>query len=263
MISKIRGFTIVELLIVIVVIAILAAITIVAYNGIQNRARVSAVTSALSQASKKISLWQVDNPNQYPPSLSDVGITDTANVAYQYTVDNTSATPTYCVTGTYGSTTYRVSNTTTRPESGVCGGYNTLAWNKSDNSTVPVPSATIDTSVYRTSTASMRFGPSSVGQALRGSPYDVNPGEVYTVRLWLQTDSNWNGTGGNSKIRFGNSTAGTLATACGYSGVKTVWTEAVCSYTIPASGMSQMSISVGNDGTIGNIWIDDLSLSRS
>jgi prepilin-type N-terminal cleavage/methylation domain-containing protein len=34
-----RGFTIVELLIVIVVIGILAAITIVAYNGIQTRAR--------------------------------------------------------------------------------------------------------------------------------------------------------------------------------------------------------------------------------
>ena len=33
-----HGFTIVELLIVIVVIGILAAITIVAYNGIQNRA---------------------------------------------------------------------------------------------------------------------------------------------------------------------------------------------------------------------------------
>ena len=38
------GFTIVELLIVIVVIAILAAITIVAFNGIQERARASAVS---------------------------------------------------------------------------------------------------------------------------------------------------------------------------------------------------------------------------
>jgi prepilin-type N-terminal cleavage/methylation domain-containing protein len=37
--SKMRGFTIVELLIVIVVIGILAAIVIVAYNGIQDRAK--------------------------------------------------------------------------------------------------------------------------------------------------------------------------------------------------------------------------------
>ena len=36
---KVRGFTIVELLIVIVVIAILASITIVAFNGIQARAQ--------------------------------------------------------------------------------------------------------------------------------------------------------------------------------------------------------------------------------
>ena len=35
---NLRGFTIVELLIVIVIIAILAAITIVAYNGIQQLA---------------------------------------------------------------------------------------------------------------------------------------------------------------------------------------------------------------------------------
>lgn len=38
-INKSRGFTIVELLIVIVVIAILAAITIVAYTGISNQAK--------------------------------------------------------------------------------------------------------------------------------------------------------------------------------------------------------------------------------
>lgn len=48
------GFTIVELLIVIVVIGILAAITIVAYNGIQQRAKTAAITSAADQWEKII-----------------------------------------------------------------------------------------------------------------------------------------------------------------------------------------------------------------
>ena len=51
-----RGFTIVELLIVIVVIAILAAITIVAYNGVQERARASAITSGINAISKALRL---------------------------------------------------------------------------------------------------------------------------------------------------------------------------------------------------------------
>ena len=51
---KTEGFTIVELLIVVVVIAILAAITIVSYNGIQNRANDSAAKSEVSQNAKTI-----------------------------------------------------------------------------------------------------------------------------------------------------------------------------------------------------------------
>lgn len=48
-----KGFTIVELLIVIVVIAILAAISIVAFSGIQNRAKTSSGQQLANQVEKK------------------------------------------------------------------------------------------------------------------------------------------------------------------------------------------------------------------
>jgi prepilin-type N-terminal cleavage/methylation domain-containing protein len=55
-----KGFTIVELLIVIVVIAILAAISIVAYNGIQQRARDAERSQELSQLQKALEVYHAD-----------------------------------------------------------------------------------------------------------------------------------------------------------------------------------------------------------
>lgn len=60
-----KGFTIVELLIVIVVIAILAAISIVAYTGIQQRARNSQAQSLASQVAKKAEVYYALN-GSYP-----------------------------------------------------------------------------------------------------------------------------------------------------------------------------------------------------
>lgn len=60
-----RGFTIVELLIVIVVIAILAAISIVAYNGIQDRGRDSANLSQGKGLAKALEIYRIDN-GDYP-----------------------------------------------------------------------------------------------------------------------------------------------------------------------------------------------------
>ena len=73
--AKQKGFTIVELLIVIVVIAILAAITIVAYNGIQNRAADSAIVSDLASLKKKIDLYKVDNNELYPSGAGQSTLT--------------------------------------------------------------------------------------------------------------------------------------------------------------------------------------------
>lgn len=67
--QKQTGFTIVELLIVIVVIGILAAITIVAYNGVQSRARNTARESGLETIRKALELYYTDN-GQYPTSQS-------------------------------------------------------------------------------------------------------------------------------------------------------------------------------------------------
>lgn len=114
------GFTIVELLIVIVVIGILAAITIVAYNGIQTRANGSVASSALTQAARKIAVWQVDYPGVSPSSLATVGISDTSDVSYQYTQTNSGAG--YCITATKGNVSYKLSDSDIQPTSGACPG---------------------------------------------------------------------------------------------------------------------------------------------
>lgn len=85
-----RGFTIVELLIVIVVIAILATITIVAYNGIQVRARDTQRSELVTNIKKALELYKIDH-GQYPSATANPGVfggweasTDTAGTFMEY-----------------------------------------------------------------------------------------------------------------------------------------------------------------------------------
>lgn len=68
--QKRRGFTIVELLIVIVVIAILAAITVVAYTGISDRSQNARKSSIASQYVRLLEMHKLEN-GTYPASISD------------------------------------------------------------------------------------------------------------------------------------------------------------------------------------------------
>ena len=65
-----KGFTIVELLIVIVVIGILAAITIVAFNGVQNRGKASSAQSAANAIVKKAEAYN-SIVGSYPTTVAN------------------------------------------------------------------------------------------------------------------------------------------------------------------------------------------------
>ena len=59
------GFSIVELLVVIVILAILAAIVIVSYNGIQDRAEAAKTANAVRAYKNALKLYKIDN-GSYP-----------------------------------------------------------------------------------------------------------------------------------------------------------------------------------------------------
>jgi len=125
--QKQSGFTIVELLIVVVVIAILAAITIVAYNGIQQRATNSAMQSELSQLVKKVESYKVTSSGStYPADQATAGVpaSSTGTLSYFYS----SSPDSFCAQIIKGTTSYFASNSSKKPSAGTCSETGLLGW---------------------------------------------------------------------------------------------------------------------------------------
>ena len=75
-----QGFTIVELIVVIAVISVLAAITIVSYGSWKHRTEDQAVRSDISQATSSLESYKNFNQD-YPPNLAGTGFAASPTVA--------------------------------------------------------------------------------------------------------------------------------------------------------------------------------------
>ncbi len=97
------GFTIVELLIVVVVIAILAAITVVAYNGIQNKAKTASYAASINGAAKQLEMSRVNSGIDTYPDPASYTIPVAGSTTFSYLLADTN---TYCITATNNGVSY-------------------------------------------------------------------------------------------------------------------------------------------------------------
>ena len=202
-----QGFTIIELLLVIVVIAILATLTYVAYTTISSRALSSALQSDLKNASTKLETLKIENgTDTYPlgPTLPS-SITSSDGTTLQYASNG----QTYCLTATTSKSDtlqYTLSNNNRTPQQGTCSGH--------ADATGAVPPQYLQTI---TSTNCPTTRTLAVDARDNHTYYIQKLGEGANARCWMLTNLAYAGgtsNGGtntyNDTIPTGDGTNGTL-----------------------------------------------------
>jgi len=227
-----RGFTIVELLIVVVVIAILAAITIVSYNGITNRAIQTSLQSDLRNAQTAIQVAELDG--DIPTDSSAFKASNGA--VYQYTYDNSVSPKTYCLTATIKATSFYIS-TAGNPTPGACPGHvngvapPTLAW-----TTTP-----LNTAVWYSGTVSDN------GQKMTALPYSSG-----AIAISLDGGATWstngNASGSTSWYSITSTPTGSVYFALRQNGA--IWKSSNDGAT-----WAQIATTVGTAKITNSIWV--------
>lgn len=262
--SKQTGFTIVELLIVIVVIAILAAISVIAYRGIQDRAKVSSISSALTQASKAVALYKAQN-DTYPATLAAASVSDKNSISYQYSYNATAGT--YCITALYDNQTpYNITNSSSASQ-GPCDGQSGGAGYCPTTSYVDINGyycdgtegsvATLNSNAVKlTNTASgvpagapsMYVGRQSTRDNYLSSNFTVVAGEVYCVEAWVaSTASTVNHAVG---LQINNGSTNIWQNGGAVTAPSATWKKISGCITVPAGYITARMWSQ-NDGTNG------------
>lgn len=249
-----KGFTIVELLIVVVVIAILAAITIVAYNGISDRAKESALASKTSTTAKLLATNAIQNGETYPTytGLASLGIKDDSDVSYRYT--QTGGGSGYCLTVSSKGKHYNVSNANVTPLSGRCAAHapatiTNLSANPSMETALAGHGSTGATSTIGRATTGGLFGTGYVYASYTGSGSggmyfgtthaaraDVTAGQTYTASIYTKTSV---GATITPRLTWFNSGGVQLTSADGESVVtnNTEWKRVVVTGVAPATAV--------------------------
>ncbi len=192
-----KAFTIVELLIVIVVIGILAAIVLVAYNGIQSRARTAGLQTDMNAAVKI-----VENARTTSGSILyavDQTTAQTAGLDPSVTYINSATLGGFCVTKTVSAITYMATSTNKTPHPGpgctlvnfitnpTFEGGTTIGWSTGVNGTIAATTANgAATGTYATL---VTHANTTAGNAYIADPITTTVGKQYSITYAVKSVS--------------------------------------------------------------------------
>lgn len=217
------AFTIVELLIVIVIIGILAAITIASYTGITAKATVAALTSDLDNASKQLKLIQIESSGfpdtircDIPDSIVNKCIKNSVGTTYQYTKSNATNPQTFCITATKSNYEYNITQDRI-PEKGICPlGWWTFDGNANDSSGSG-NHGTVSNVSLSDGARGGAYKLSTAADSTVTIPHNYNFNlTTYTYSFWVKLNSGYNGSWRRIMGRYGTGTEGVTDRSPGF-----------------------------------------------